>query len=79
MKLVVTRGCVCDAVEIDGENEMDLTDEQRQEVLDRIFKKLKPSDLNQLLWKIVEIYGEYEDLGECEECGDTICSYTWEI
>ena len=80
MKLELVRGCVCDSLNIDGTEEIDLTDKQRQEVLDRIFKVLKPEHLNMLLQDLIEEHGEYSHSDEpCEQCGDYIDTWVWEI
>lgn len=49
MILRMVRGCICDSLSVDGKEEIDLTDEERQEVLKKIFEHLKPQDLNNIL------------------------------
>lgn len=73
MKYELVRGCVCDSLTVDGKEEIDMTDEERQAVIDNIYKSLKPKDLNYLLqWYIVE-FGEYTcDDEPCECCGDCV-------
>lgn len=80
MKLELVRGCVAGSLNVDGIEEVDMTDEQRQAVLDAIFKHLKPADLNYVLQDLIETFGEYEfDDQPCECCGDYVETYTWEI
>jgi hypothetical protein len=80
MKLELIRGCVCDSLNINDDREIDLTDEQRREVLKKIFKHLKPEDLNYVLQALIPMFGEYECSEEpCECCGDFVETYTWEI
>ena len=80
MILKMVRGCVHDSLSVDGKEEINLTDEERQEVLKNIFEHLKPTDLNFVLHDLVETFGEYEcDDEPCETCGDYVETYTWEI
>ena len=80
MILRMVRGCIHDSLRVDGKEEIYLTDEERQEVLNKILEHLKPNDLNLVLQDLVEIFGEYEcDDEPCETCGDYVETYTWEI
>lgn len=80
MILRMVRGCICDSLSVDGKEEIDLTDEERQEVLKKIFEHLKPQDLNNILQDLIEMFGEYEcDDEPCETCGDYVETHTWEI
>jgi hypothetical protein len=81
MKIVMTLGCIADSLTIDGVEEPNLTDDKRQEVIDRCVKKIEPRDLNEFLqWLLMRHYDDYEcsDL-PCECCGDYIDMYTLEI
>ena len=76
----MVRGCICNSLSVDGNEEIDMTDEERQVVLKTIFEHFRPQDLNYVLQDLVERFGEYEcDDEPCETCGDYIESYTWEI
>lgn len=79
MKYELVRGCICDSLTVDGKSEVDMTDEERQAVIDNIYKRLKPKDLNYLLqWYIVQ-FGEYiSDDEPCECCGDYVEEWTLE-
>ena len=80
MELKKTIGCVAFSLSVDGVEEINLTDEERQEVLNKIFNKLKPDDLNYVLQALIPIFGEYESDGiPCECCGDIVEEYTWKI
>lgn len=80
MILRMVRGCICDSLSVDGKEEIDLTDEERQEVLKKIFEHLKPQDLNNILQDLIEMFGEYEcDDEPCETCRDYVETYAWEI
>lgn len=80
MRIQMTRGCVCDALTIDGKDEYELTDEERQKILDCVYKNLKPEHLNEVLQKLIELFGEYvSDDEPCECCGDYVEQYTWDL
>ena len=80
MIIKVVRGCICNSLSVDGKEEIDMTDEERQVVLKTIFEHLKAKDLNYVLQDLVEAFGDYEcDDKPCETCGDYVETYTWEI
>ena len=80
MTIRMIRGCICGSLSVNGKEEIDMTDEERQVVLKTIFEHFRPQDLNYVLQDLVERFGEYEcDDEPCETCGDYIESYTWEI
>lgn len=82
MILECVRGCICDSLNADGIEEIYMTDEQRQDVIEHIFKWLKanPDQLNYAMQALIPQFGEYESDGEpCECCGDIVETYTWEI
>lgn len=81
MKLEMVQGCICDTLEVDGEREVDLTKEQRDKVIDKVceFLKTKNDGCNQLLQMVLPLYGEYEDLGHCECCGDWVDKYSIDL
>lgn len=73
-------GCICDSLTIDGIEEINLSDEKRKEVLNRIFPHINSSDLNELLQWFLPKYGEYEGSDKpCDCCGDYIDTYTLNI
>lgn len=51
MKIEYTTGCICDAILIDGENEYDLTPEQRIEVISRIYKYIEKKGISLDAWQ----------------------------
>ena len=80
MKLLKRTGCIAWALDVDDIPEIDLTNEQRQKVIDKIFKYIKPEHLNELLNWFVEEFGEYEcDHEPCECCGDIVEEWKIEI
>ena len=50
MRLKLVEGCVCDSMTIDGKEEFNLTDTERQQVVDRIAEwiRQRPEDLNDM-------------------------------
>ena len=80
MIIQMTRGCIANSLTVDGKEEIDLSDNERQEVLRHIFDHLKAPDLNYVLQDLVETFEEYESDDEpCETCGDYVETYTWEV
>lgn len=80
MTIIMVRGCICGSLSVDGKEDIDMTDEERQVVLKTIFEHFKPQDLNYVLQDLVETFGDYEcDDRPCETCGDYVETYTWEI
>jgi len=80
MTIKMVRGCICDSLCIDGKEEIDMTDEERQVVLNTILERLKPQDLNYVLQVLVKTFGDYVcDDSPCETCGDYVETYTWEL
>ena len=83
MKLTLVRGCTADSLNADGIEEEDMTDDQRQEVIDRLFQwyKKHPDNLNQLMEHVIEChYDIYDSDGEpCPCCGDYVETMTCDI
>jgi hypothetical protein len=81
MKIKLTEGCICNSLEIDGVEEIDLTDEQREKILEKVCKEIKPKNLNHLLrYLVCEYAQEYHcDSEPCECCGDYVEEYVWTI
>ena len=82
MKLDLVTGCICDSLNADGIEEIDMTDEHRQEVIDKIcnWMKKNPQELNYVMQELIPCFGEYESDDEpCECCGDYVETYTWKI
>ena len=80
MRIKLVRGCVCDSLTVDGKDECEMTDNERQDVLKKIFESLTPGDLNYVLQALVKEMGEYDcDDEHCECCGDTVEWYVWDL
>lgn len=82
MKLELTFGCIANSLNVDGIEEINMTDDQRKEVIKRIFEWYmeRPNCLNSLLRDFLILYADEVDWREpCECCGDTIETYKMEI
>lgn len=80
MKIEYTEGCVCYGLNVDGEPFDDLDEAKKREVFNRMVKAiLKDSDVQNIVTELILQYGEYKHLFYCEQCGDSVCSYTMEI
>lgn len=72
MKLELTFGCIANSLNVDGMEEINMTDDQRKEVITHIAEwyKAHPNRLNNLLQYFVETNSEDYDMTEpCECCG----------
>ena len=81
MKVEYYDGCTTTGVYIDNKPLVNLSIEEQKGVLLKVLNSLKnPTySIQQFLISATEEEGEYEDLGQCEECGDYITRYTLEI
>ena len=79
MRIKLVRGCICDSLTVDGKDEYSMNDDERRDVLKKIFERLAPGDLNYVLQALVKEMGEYDcDDEPCECCGDTVEWYVWD-
>ena len=83
LNLVYSYGCTANELSINDINEIDLTDEERLIVIEKIFKwyKNNPQELNNLLQFFIETqYDDYESTDEpCQCCGDYISTFKMTI
>lgn len=80
MKIEYTQGCTCYGLDVDGEPFDDLDEAEKREVFDRMVDSiLKDNDIQDIIIHLLSYYGEYHYLYHCEQCGDSVCSYTLEI
>lgn len=80
MKIEYTEGCTCYGLDVDGEPFDDLDEAKKREVFNRMVEAiLKDSDIQDIIIQLLPYYGEYKHLFDCEECGDSVCSYTMKI
>lgn len=80
MKLEYTEGCVCYGLDVDGEPFNDLGEVSKVDILHSVVNALCCEyDPQNILIELLYQYGEYKHLYHCEQCGDSVCSYTLEI
>lgn len=80
MNIEYTEGCICFGLDVDEEPFIDLDEEKKKEVLNRTIEKiLKDFDIQSIMIDLLRQYGEYEYHYTCEDCGDSVTSYTLEI
>lgn len=80
MKLEYTDGCVCTSLTVDGKETIDMNVEDFKSVIHKLIGNENDLGTLQHIWIVLmEQQGKYEDLGQCEECGDYITKYTLEI
>ena len=80
MKIESVTGCTCDSLTINGVETIDMDKEAIKDVIKKLIDREDDlGTLQSILTDLVEIQGEFEDLGHCEQCGDWITKYTLEI
>ena len=77
MKIHNIRGCTAFSLNVDDVEEIDMTHEQRLEVIDAIYEWMKRTaddNLNYILQGLTNECGEYNciDPEPCECCGDIV-------
>ena len=82
MKLIYSYGCLANELSVNGISEIDLTEKQRKEVINRIFQwyDKHQNALNGLLQYFIETHcDDYDCTEPCECCGDMVTTYKMEI
>lgn len=79
-KLTYQRGCVCDSLNIDGVETIDMPLSEVRKLAIHLLSDCRDiSIIQDVLMSIAEQRGEYESLGKCDCCGDCIERYTLEF
>ena len=82
MKIHNVSGCMAFSLNVDGKEEIDMTNEERMEVIDKIYEWMKrhPELLNNVLQDISS-FGEYKVISDksCECCGDIIDEFVLDL
>lgn len=80
MKIVLIDGCGY-SLEVDGKEFIDLTAEEQIKVCEKILnsKLCTESTRQSFVEQFVEVTGDVEDLGYCEQCGSTNDKYNIEL
>lgn len=82
MILKQTTGCVCNSLTVDGVEEIDLTEDQRKEVIlkisEYIANQMKTDDLNCFLQTFIDFFGNGQCISDepCDCCGDWVYETT---
>ena len=80
MKIESVTGCTCDSLTVDKVETVDMDKEAIKDVIKKLIDREDDlGTLQSILMDLVEIRGDCEDLGRCEQCGDWITKYTLEI
>ena len=80
MKLEYTEGCICYGLDVDEEPFNDLDEAKKREVFDRMVEAiLKDYDIQNITIDLLRQYGEYNHCFTCEDCGDSVCTYTIDV
>ena len=80
MKIEVTEGCTAFSYTVNDKEWIDLTNEEKKDVLLKIIQSQTEFDNCQDVFiSLVQEFGQYKNLGRCEECGDCITTHTLEI
>ena len=81
MEIKLTKGCICGSLTVDDVEVRDMTQEEKEETLKKIFEELKKEDLGLVRQELVPVFAEdYEcDDEPCEQCGDYVETYTWNL
>ena len=80
MKIEYTEGCVCYGLDVDGKPFNDLGEVSKVDILHSVINVLSCEyDPQSILIDLLQQYGEYKHIGHCDECGDSVCTYTIEV
>ena len=79
-RIVYTEGCIVSGLTVDDKDFNDISLEEQKAIMHKIIDSAQDSSsLQNMLIEYVESAGEYEYLYTCEECGDSVCSWTIEM
>ena len=80
MKIESISGCTCDSLTIDGIETIDMKITDVKEAIKKLIDaETDLGTIQSILINLVESRGDFEDLGQCDECGDWITKYTLEV
>ena len=80
MKIEYTEGCICYGLDVDGKPFHELGEVSKVDILHSVINVLSCEyDPQSILIDLLSQYGEYEYHYTCEDCGDSVTSYTLEI
>lgn len=80
MKLELTDGCTGDILYIDDKNIEDFNIEELKNVLFLLIERCQNIyTIRNIIRDYTEQFGEMEDLGRCDQCGDYSYKYTLKV
>lgn len=80
MKIELRRGCTASGLDIDDVNCHDVPKPEVRRILMQIISQVTEDDLYYILESLIDILGNYEcDSQPCDQCGDTVETYTLEL
>lgn len=78
MQLIRTEGCVCYGTTIDGKNLNDISVEDQRRILLDLIGKVDSATIQDFINDCITTMGDYECIGHCDECGDSISEWKWD-
>ena len=80
MLIEYTEGCVCYGLDVDGVPFNDLKEYKKKPILNKVINAiLEDYDIQNILIDLLRDYGEYKHCYICEDCGDSVRTYTIEV
>ena len=80
MKIEYVTGCTCDSLTIDEKETVDMEIGDLKSSIHKIIDSIDNiSTLQDIVMNVTELEGDYECLGHCDQCGDTIYKHTLDI
>jgi hypothetical protein len=80
MKIEYVTGCTCDSLTVDGKETVDMDVNDLKLSIHKMIDSIDSiSTLQDIVMNVTELEGDYECLGHCDQCGDTIYKHTLEI
>ena len=80
MKIESVSGCMCDSLTVDGVETVNMNINDVKDVIKKLIDNEDDlGTLQSVLIDLIETRGEFEDLGQCDQCGDWITKYTLEV
>lgn len=80
MRIEYVTGCTCDSLTIDEKETVDMEIGDLKSSIHKMIDNIDNiSTLQDIVMRVTELDGDYECLGHCDQCGDTIYKHTLEI
>lgn len=76
-KIIYTEGCICNSLDINKSSASETSIEEKRRICHKIINQLyDETALEQLLLNTAQEYGDPTYISTCDECGDSIYTYT---